>query len=955
MLTSFIVVSCLSALAQQPFSYSLQPDDIPSQEVYRIVQDNVGYIWLGCNAGLFHYDGASFKQYSNADMSGRALSNLEIDLLEKLWCGSFTGQIFHVENDSLKLFEDWSDKETQFPAFRTTEKGVWLTSDNGLYYLTYSKDDLVQHPFSPIEDQNHCENLHVNADESVIIYSNWNGFYRLKFETNESSWLHIPTELESFLEGQAHFLEWNGKLLALWQRKQDNTAAWVEIDGDQVKTFSEFSTDAITSRVNRVSVDGNGRVWVCTNAGAIRFDGKSSRTFLADQRVSDATLDREGSHWFSTLDNGIVVMPTLDIQNYGEAFFEGKQSNIISLTEGENGNILLGHFDGTVSSFNPKSETTQTILQGISGKHRATEKIIQTDQAIYASRGTFSIHQDGRLREVPEGGNAKDFVLLGSDTFLIAAVDGLSQLYETPSGKWDRKQLREGFCRKVIITSKKEIWAAFKDGIYHGNDEKLEQFLKEGKPVFAADIQVDASGNVWIATISNGLLKVSERKITEEFNTSNGLSSDNLHCLALANDTVWMAHANGLDRFVNGKFTHFGLLDGMPLKEVNDMLVADGNVYLASHNGLTVVPSLSNPINATSPKLITHAILLGDSLVSNSENASYNYTFNELKVDFSVLAFRSRGTCKVKYRLIGLDTTWAEQTGNHIEIVYNALPAGTFQFEAIALNEDGVQGAETVSFNFTINPPFWQTGWFYLLVAVLSIALVSGLFLLRIRHINRKAALEHAVVTSKLTALRSQMNPHFLFNALNSIQELVLSKDTKNAIRYLGTFSGLTRTILENSTKETVRLSEEIDMLSQYLELEKLRFGDTLEIVMNIDPHLDQNGIRIPPMLIQPYIENALKHGLLHLQENRKLLLQFEENNGFLKVTVHDNGVGRAKAKEIAKQKKKHQSFSSEATENRLQSMKNADGIYGSVEMIDLYDDGEAVGTKVIIQIPLAQ
>jgi sensor histidine kinase YesM len=307
----------------------------------------------------------------------------------------------------------------------------------------------------------------------------------------------------------------------------------------------------------------------------------------------------------------------------------------------------------------------------------------------------------------------------------------------------------------------------------------------------------------------------------------------------------------------------------------------------------------------------------------------------------------------VKYRLSGLDTTWTEQKGNHIAIIYNALPAGIFQFEAFALNEDDAQSEELVSFRFTINPPFWQTWWFYLLVAVLSIGLVSGLFLLRIRHINRKAALEHAVVTSKLTALRSQMNPHFLFNALNSIQELVLSKDTKNAIRYLGTFSGLTRTILENSAKETVRLSEEIDMLKQYLELEKLRFGDTLEISMVVDPKIDQEGIRIPPMLIQPYVENALKHGLLHLQNDRKLNLEFNQNNNILAITITDNGVGRAKAKEIAKQKKKHQSFSSEATENRLQSMKNTFGVSGSVEVIDLYENGNPSGTKVIMMIPL--
>jgi ligand-binding sensor domain-containing protein len=943
----------LVCVAQQPFSYSLKPNEIPSKEVYRVIQDEKGYIWIGCNAGLFRYDGDSFKQYLNAEMSGRALSNLELDSKGKLWCGSFTGQIFYEENDSLKLFEDWSDKERQFPEFRTTDDGVWVTSDNGLYHLKYDNQYVQNLSFAPLQEQNHCENVEVCSDGTLLVYSIFNGFYRISPKSNNSTWLNVPNELNSFLEGRVHFFEWNGKQLALWQRNSDGKVVWVGLLDSRVELFEPLAETEITSRVNRVSVGKQNEIWVSTNEGAIRIDGEEQRTFFPDQRVSDVLPDREGNYWFTTLDNGVFIMPSLDIPHYGKEFFGESLSNIISLAKRKSNEILLGHADGNVSSFNRESETLKTVLESKKGIHRSVEKLVFDDAQLLAARGPLTVQKNNRPVDVLEGGNAKDIVPLAGDTFLTATVTELAKLYPSQSGGWHRETLREGFCRKVAITSEGEIWAAFKDGVYYGNDQNLQPFLKDGKPVFAADIQVDTSDNVWIATISNGLLKISDGKIIEEFNSSKGLGSDNLHCIALANDTVWIANANGLDRLVNESFQHFGLLDGMPLKEVNDLLVADGFVYLASHSGLTVLPTHTEAENQTAPKLITNAISLGDSLVSNTENASFNYTFNELKMDFSVLAFRSRGSCKVKYRLSGLDTAWSEQTGSHIEIVYNALPAGNFQFEAFALNEDGMQSEETVSFSFTINPPFWQTWWFYLLVAVLSIGLVSGLFLLRIRQLNRKAALEHAVVTSKLTALRSQMNPHFLFNALNSIQELVLSKDTKNAIRYLGTFSGLTRTILENSAKETVRLSEEIEMLKQYLELEKLRFGNTLEISMMVDPEVDQEGIRIPPMLIQPYVENALKHGLLHLQENRKLVLEFGQNGGVLQVTIEDNGVGRAKAEEIAKQKKKHQSFSSEATENRLQSMKNADGVYGSVEVIDLYENDAASGTKVIIQIPL--
>ena len=942
----------LVGFSQQPFSYSLRPDDTPSKEVYRVIQDDKGYIWIGCNAGLFRYDGDRFRQYLTSEMSGRALSNLEIDPFGRVWCGSFTGQLFYVDNDSLKLFSDWSEKEKQFPEFRTSDDGVWVSSDDGLYRLTYDGHESVTIQFAPLEEQNHCENVEVFPDGSLLIYSIFNGFYRISPKSNNSNWLNVPSELNSFLEGRVHFFEWNERQFALWQRNSDGKAVWVELLDSRVELFEPLAGTEITSRVNRVSIGKRNEIWVCTNTGAVRIDGEEQQTFFPDQRISDVLCDREGNCWFTTLDNGIFIMPSLDIQHFGEEFFGESLSNIISLEEGKNGEVLLGHYDGTVSFFNQTSETVETVLEAKKGIYRSAETLVFDNGRLLAARGPLSIQKDKQSVDVLEGGNAKDIVPLTGDTLLIATVSELAKLYPTQNGNWQRTTLRKGSCRKLAVTKDHQIWAAFKDGVFYGDDKKLKPFIKDGKPVFAADIQVDASQNVWIATISNGLLKLSDGSIIVEFNASSGLGSDNLHCMALSNDTVWIAHSNGLDRSVNGAFAHFGLLDGMPLKEVNDILVANGFVYLGSHSGLTALPTNAEAENQVAPKLIANALLLGDSSVSTSENTSFGYDQNELKIDLSLLAYRSRGACKVKYRLGGLDTTWAEQSGNRIEIVYNALPASDFQFEAVALNEDGVPSEETVNFSFTIKPPFWQMWWFYLLVGLMIIGFVSVVFSLRIRHIRKKAALEHAVVTSKLTALRSQMNPHFLFNALNSIQELVLSKDTKNAIRYLGTFSGLTRKILENSAKETVRLSEELDMLSQYLELEKLRFGNSLQINVEVDSEIDIEGIRIPPMLIQPYVENALKHGLLHLQSVRKLHLKFEQKADFLIVEIEDNGVGRAKAEELTKQKKKHQSFSSKATENRLRSMKNEAGLFGSVEVIDLYEDEKAVGTKVTLVIP---
>lgn len=172
----FCFLTSWQALAQPPFSYPLDSEKIPSKEVYRILQVNQGYIWLGCNAGLFRYNGADFKQYQNAELSGRAISNLELDSMGRLWCGTFMGQILFVENDSLKLFENWSENEKQFPVFKPRTNGLWLTSDKGLHKVTFEHEQFAY--ALPEQAHPHTENIHIDCNGQLLVYSALNGFYR---------------------------------------------------------------------------------------------------------------------------------------------------------------------------------------------------------------------------------------------------------------------------------------------------------------------------------------------------------------------------------------------------------------------------------------------------------------------------------------------------------------------------------------------------------------------------------------------------------------------------------------------------------------------------------------------------------------------------------------------------------------------------------------------------------
>lgn len=262
--------------------------------------------------------------------------------------------------------------------------------------------------------------------------------------------------------------------------------------------------------------------------------------------------------------------------------------------------------------------------------------------------------------------------------------------------------------------------------------------------------------------------------------------------------------------------------------------------------------------------------------------------------------------------------------------------------------------------------------WLYsiLIFLVLGIIVFYFLYRYRIKQLQLKNQLageksERALIETEhqqqindavLSALRSQMNPHFIFNALNTIQSYVYANDKRSASNYLGKFSELIRRILDNSSKQTITLQEEITVLQLYIDIEKARFGESLHAEIEIAPDLNAEDIFIPPMLIQPYIENAVKHGLLHKQGVKNLVVTIKKNiePEFVEIVIDDNGIGRVMSAELNKKRANHNSFASDANNKRIALIEHITGKKAKLEIIDKkYRDGTAAGTKVVIHIPV--
>jgi len=336
----------------------------------------------------------------------------------------------------------------------------------------------------------------------------------------------------------------------------------------------------------------------------------------------------------------------------------------------------------------------------------------------------------------------------------------------------------------------------------------------------------------------------------------------------------------------------------------------------------------------------------------NQVKRALPYDFSNLRFELISFSYKSRKDFRYKYRLLGFDSTWTTIPHETPFVNYSSLPSGKYTFEVKAVNESGESG-NTIRYSFSVEAPIWQRGWFYAIVSIISLLIMAFIFQSRIRYLRKRNEIEKRLIHSQLSALKAQMNPHFMYNALNSIQALILKQDIKNSNLYLSKFSNLMRKVLDASGKDTISLQEESEILLLYLDLEKLRFGDEFNYRIHVDSEIDPYQVSIPSMILQLFVENALKHGLLHKKGEKIIDIDFTRMEKNLLCTIRDNGIGRVRSKEIKDRiNSGHRSFATDATEKRVELLNSyAHGEY-QVEVLDLYNDDSSIGTEVRIKIP---
>lgn len=481
-----------------------------------------------------------------------------------------------------------------------------------------------------------------------------------------------------------------------------------------------------------------------------------------------------------------------------------------------------------------------------------------------------------------------------------------------------------------------------------------EELLFENKSVYITRIVIYK--NQLIALSSNGqVFKISRDKELDLFdlNTEN----EKILRIKVIDNSLFLISEKAIYEYdFNTKQNHKIFSTGIGL-DITDLIIKDNKLIFASNKGLLIQ---DRNIRATAPlpELIINKTLVNNKELNTEDLINLKNKENNLNIHFSVLCFIPNLKALVYYRIN--DGDWHKLEEENRNLMFNSLPSGKHKIELQAEIDGQLSEIETV--NIEIEKPLWLKTWFIISTIVLILGILYLVINYKIQRERKKnkailerVNLENSMNQSKLKAIKSQMNPHFFYNALNTIQSYILANEKRNAVDYLSKFSLLTRTILEMTEKDSVSIAEEIKTISLYLEMEKARFDGDFEYEIITDDTLDLELLRIPSMLLQIYVENALKHGLLHKKGEKKLKIEFRREADYMRISIDDNGIGRKNSAALNNAKrKKHQSFATEAMQERINLLNKNKINKITLTYIDKTNKaGISLGTQVLLKIPV--
>ena len=976
--------------------YYMEPgnkNSLPGNYVRSLFTDSRGTIWVGTSSGLAYYNYRSnsfesfFQDTTNENsLPGNSISVIKEDIHGILWVGTNTGLCsFDTKNKRFQRFlHDKHSNSISNDHIRDIDFApdgtMWITTGKGLNRLDLSTMRFASFINDPKDTTTLSGNIltQIAMDKDGNIWTSVNETVILEcFNTRTYRVKHYRyfTEKESQVPANTPrdiFIDRSGRL-------------WIGTDREglhlflpEKNTFYQYKADILdpskmqSNNVVAIFQDNSNMIWLGTIDGAERFNPDESKFIVFRPKppgsptlntVPAIVEDSSRQLWLGTF-NGIFIMDrkTGTYTNY--QFDKNDPSslshNVVqSLCRDKWGNMWVGTMEG-LNLFDPV--------------HKRFRRFYTKKNEVRGIAFILSIFscKNGDLFFGGQGGLSKfDFK---NDSVRHVSNDGVTVIFED-----SRERLWIGLAEGIGAGSTGA--GLLKWNRSTGEKERFSNILDDTSSLASSNIgsiAQDHDGVIWIGT-GAGLCRFNEttRNFTT-FSVKDGLPNAGVGQLLVDDkNRIWMSTNGGISMLNESrtKFTHYDPADGLQGREFVGQTVAkthDGYLCYGGRTGFNIFHPDSLRINKFIPPVVLKRIkifdeeLEMDSSFTDLKKLKLSYKQNFFSLEFAALNYDHPEKNQYDYQLISFDKK-VVRNGTNRAFSYTNVPPGNYTLKVTASNNDDQWNKTGFEMELIIIPPFWATWLFKTIVVLVLVGSVLLFFKLRENRIKkeqaRQTAINKQIAEIRMIALRGQMNPHFIFNSLNSIQHFITTRNKEEALNYLSKFSKLIRKILENSRENTVSISNELQLLELYIQLEQLRFNNKFDYHIAIDESIDKENTEIPPLLIQPYIENAILHGLINKNEKGDLWLSLERNNGLLICKIEDNGIGRTRAQEIEKGKvSRHKSLGIKVTEERLSGLFELLDYKMEVVTEDLFETKKAseetpqpAGTRVTISIPVKE
>jgi hypothetical protein len=666
--------------------------------------------------------------------------------------------------------------------------------------------------------------------------------------------------------------------------------------------------------------------------------------------------DKQDGYWISTTENGLYYTASMQFNYYDK--YGISNFNILSIKI-FNSRIFLSTYERYIlkSKLNAhKILSIESLLMETDGNFLVQDIDVTNDSSIWLLGKKLVRYKNNKF--TVKNSMSKSYGFFAKDSLLYTFSNGNVIVFnkDTIIKKYNFGSIPT--TNAIFVDDEQIIWLGTINGLYKIKNNELV-FLGKTEPILKFRIndinQVD--NYLILATNGNGIIFFNKKnQQVYTINSAEKINSSFVNSIFVENKFIWAGTNNGLCKisFIEQQdsltiFTEqFTEIDGLYADEIKDIDINGKCIFLGTTTGLISFYPSEIQNNTKTPILNFDSITINNKRLEKIDSLNI-FASNQrtLSFFFKGISFSAGQNVKYKYKLLGFDDK--EIITSERFLRFPNLPPGKYTLYIYASSDGIIWSKKPLIFDFLIKKRFIDTFWFYFLIffALLIIAFLALNY--RYTQLDKDIRQKRHLIRSEQKALRSQMNPHFIFNALNSIRRYILENDVDNADFYLSSFAMLMRRVLENSKQEYVSLEQEIETLKLYLELEKMRFDESFSFAIEIDEKLILSRTFVPTMLIQPIIENSIWHGLAPLKQNGKLTLSFKQKSKrTVLCVVQDNGIGRQKAAEISRKRRGHKSTGIKNLTERITLINEIGYMKIDMNTIDLFDTkGNSTGTKV--------